>query len=297
VICLIVIALGYGTYQRNKAWQSVETLWLDALTKAPNSARALDTLAIRLAWEPKANSWRVDKALSLFERSLSLPKNRNWLHANVLGNMASIYAKKGDEGKAFYFYRRALAVAPDHLKIQFDLTRHLVKSGIYSDALHEVHELLAKDPHNPRYLNLAGFIFLRLESPQEALPYFQQALKSNPYDAGLMLNAGAALSQMNHPRNADWFFKRAIQMAPGEIWGYFFLIENLVKLNDQQAISNQVDRIAQKFSVRAILAGLNEPSWMRPPISRSLIRMTLLEYLNLDGHQPRTDSLSAVAPK
>jgi tetratricopeptide (TPR) repeat protein len=285
VACLMVLSLGYGTYQRNKAWQTVESLWLDALLKAPNSVRAMNTLAIRLAWGPNANSWTIDKALALFERSLPLPKTRDWLDADVLGNMASIYAHKGEEEKALGLYRKALAVSPDHLKIRSDLARHLVKSGAYSEALQEVQGLIEKDPQNPKYLNLAGFIHVWLDSPQKALPFFQQALKINPFDAGLLLNAGAALSQMNHHRNADWFFKRAIQMAPGDVWGYFFLIENLIETGNQGAVRTALIRMSTHFPVSAIFAALQEPARLRPPISRPAIQMFLSEHLRKAANQ------------
>ena len=56
LVVVLVLCLGTSTYIRNRAWQRVETLWLDALSKAPNSARALNTLAIRLAWAPSATA-------------------------------------------------------------------------------------------------------------------------------------------------------------------------------------------------------------------------------------------------
>ena len=111
-LSLILATEGYAVYIRNKAWQTEETLWLDAVAKAPNSSRPLATLAIKLAWGPNPSKEKYRRALSLMERTLSMRMSRKLLDAAQLGNMASIHSKLSDHKKAILYYENALQISP-----------------------------------------------------------------------------------------------------------------------------------------------------------------------------------------
>ena len=95
VAVLLIIAMGSGTYIRNRAWATEIRLWQDAMVKAPRSARPFTNVAWQLAHGPNADPGQYDKALKLYEKALALHKARRSANAIIMENMAGIYFKRG----------------------------------------------------------------------------------------------------------------------------------------------------------------------------------------------------------
>lgn len=275
LLVLLVVALGSFTYIRNQVWLTGETLWLDALKKAPNSARAVNTLAIRLAWAPDATSKQIDKAIELFKRSLSGNKSRTLMDADIFGNIANLYSKKGNYQNALEYYQRAIAVDPDNIKIKADKAYCLIKMGKFAEAFEISKNIAAKDPRNPRNLNLAGFTLLWLDAPEEALSYFQKALHIAPDDFRVLSNIGSAMARLGHYKQADWFFKRAIQRDPENVWRYLFLVENNIKSDNYNIALHNLKEIVKIFPIDVIEDAFDTPKELYPPFSRQLIQKAL----------------------
>ncbi len=113
IIILVVVGFGLGTYTRNKAWATPQTLWLDASAKAPGSIRPLVNLGIQLAWKENPTSDNLRHALVLFQHSLELVPSRAKEKSEILGNIASVYFHQNAYEKAVEFYRQALSIDQD----------------------------------------------------------------------------------------------------------------------------------------------------------------------------------------
>ncbi|GAB6907645.1 Tfp pilus assembly protein, PilE [Desulfosarcina cetonica] len=283
LVALVVLSLGTGTYIRNRTWQTNDTLWLDALTKAPNSARALNTLAIRLAWAPHATAQQMNKAIELFQRSLSGNKSRTLVDADIYGNIANVYSKKGEYIKAMGYFDKAIDADPGNLKVRADKAFCMIKMGAYTQAYEITRHLIEKAPDRFRYLNTAGFILLWLESPQDALVFLQKALRIAPYESKVLLNIGAAMKMLGHYSQADWFFKRAIQRDHNNVWPYLFLIENQIEAGNRSMALGYLIRTINAFSVDAVDNAFKTQKEILPPFSRHVIESAIRDLKRIEN--------------
>jgi tetratricopeptide (TPR) repeat protein len=282
IVALLIVSLGSAAYIRNRAWLTGETLWLDALTKAPNSARALNTLAIRLAWATNATNKQRNKAIDLFKRSLTANKARTLMDADIYGNIANVYGLNQDYEQAEIYFKKAVAADPDNLKLRSDMVMPYVRQGQFAEALKISSYLVEKAPFDSRYLNMTGFLLLWTGSPKEALTYLRPALRVSPYDPKILLNIGAAMKMLSHYNKADWFFKRAIQQAPLDVWPYLFLAENQFKAGENKVAIDYLQKIVQKFSAEVVKTAIQEPLGVHPPFARRWVESMLVEFINAD---------------
>jgi hypothetical protein len=88
-LLLVVLCLWYGwnTFERNKVWQTEESMWQTTVLDAPNSPRSWNGLGIVLM-----NQNRYDYALRDFKKALSL----NPMVLDAYRNIAECYFYKGD---------------------------------------------------------------------------------------------------------------------------------------------------------------------------------------------------------
>ena len=291
VVILLVCALGMGTFMRNRVWQDGQTLWLDALSKAPNSARALNTLAIRLAWAPDATPEQMDKAIGLFQRSLKGHKARTLMDADIYGNIANVFSKKGDFAAAVPYLEKAAGVDPNSIKIQLDLASALLRTGDWAGASEITSVLVEKYPRHLRVLNTHGFILLWLDAPQTALASLRNALRIAPHDYKVLINIGAALKMLGHFVQADWFFQRAIEQAPFNVWAYLFLVDNQLQAGRYDVAQQYLRSIVAQFSLERVMAAFNVRKEVLPPCSRDLIRSAIMN-LNIDDPHRSSDPSS-----
>jgi tetratricopeptide (TPR) repeat protein len=154
----VLLSFGFGTYLRNMAWISEESLWQDTIQKAPYSARAAYNLG-----KVYLKSGQIEHALVLFNRAEYLadsspaPKNlRNWAYNGI----GSVYLLNDKPEDALVFFKKALVEIPS------DPTSHynIVMLHFYQDRWEEAtfyKELLQKsDPNNIDYIYMDSIIFI-----------------------------------------------------------------------------------------------------------------------------------------
>jgi len=168
---LFIIGLGGSTYIRNLAWATEKSLWQDVLEKYPNSGRAHQNLAAYYK-----SKGQLEYALELHRKALTFTDQRpEQARALSLNNMGNIYTQMHDYETAIKLYQKVLDVFPQNERTLYNLTSAYANSGKWTKASETVDLLLARLHDRWNYLNLKGFILLKLEKPNEALPYFRNA--------------------------------------------------------------------------------------------------------------------------
>jgi Flp pilus assembly protein TadD len=251
-----IVSMGVGTYIRNMDWMTEESLWTDAMIKAPHNARPLNNLAIRLAWSERPSAAQYAQAYAMFRKSLDLDISRDVLKAEIIGNMATILYHNGTLDGAVKLYQQALVVDPEFLKGRYDLIMPLILMGRLDDAKKQSDILVAAKPFNPAYLNLRGFILIWQGDPVKAMTDFRRALALAPHHSSIWLNIGVALNRMDSYSNAEWFLRQATKRSHGDMHPRLALIENAARAGDQQRAQNECRRLAADFPLPAILAYL-----------------------------------------
>ena len=272
-IILLLVGMGAGTYARNMVWATKRTLWIDAMAKAPKSARPISILAIDLGWGDNAIPYRYEKALALLEKSLSLNKTRNFLDADIIGNMASIYLHKHEYQKAVELYKKALKIDPLFIKARYDMLKPLILLGRWEESSKNADIVILKGSVRSEYYNIKGFILLWQRRPEDALPYFRKALSLAPKNNSILLNTGVALSLMGKHNNAEWFMQRAAQNSPNDIMVLFSQIENSLRADDSLGAEKYTERLFTLFSLKSIQTKLKTISkdYHSAPVSLELI--------------------------
>jgi hypothetical protein len=163
---LLIVVFGTGTYIRNIAWLTEESLWEDAVKKAPKSSRPYYRLA-----DFYYKSGRLDLSAALLQKGFSqrhhLPKQGQVLFYNNMGN---IFRKKQEYEKAIQYFITALDIEPNFTTVRENLLLALIESNKWDQAAEQVDILLTKRTPQSFLLNLRRRIRVRQHSAAKAIP-------------------------------------------------------------------------------------------------------------------------------
>jgi tetratricopeptide (TPR) repeat protein len=272
-IVVLIIALGLGTYMRNRVWATEISLWQDAMHKAPNSARPLAILAWQMAYGPNANASQYDAALKIYEKALLLKKTRSFSEPTIMDNIAGIYFKKGQHQKAIDLLEQALAISPNYAKGRYDLIQILITLGRWDAASEHADILLSKHPDHEGYLNTKGLISLYRKNYDEAIACFHKSLSVAPLFKTTWIGLGVAYSLNGNYAIAENTLRRAHQLPPQDMVALLGLIENSRRAGDILQARRYADKLLNIYDKAAINEQLyhlsNNP--LLPPLSPEFI--------------------------
>ncbi len=244
VLTLLLITIGMTTYIRNGIWASEKTLWEDAIEKAPLSARPWSYLALYY----DKNGY-YDKALELYEVSLTKQRISNYFPAPVLGNMGFIYTIKHDYVNALACYDRSMNVDPDYIQSLYDKASLLTVLGNWNDAKIIMKSLTSRKDANKDECFLMGIILLNSNAPEDALKYFRMADQLSPHDPKTYTYIGVSMSMLGYYQKADWFFRQASHLAKDVIIPLLYQIDNHIKSGNLESLDNEVNHLLKQFSL------------------------------------------------
>jgi protein O-mannosyl-transferase len=120
-----LVAMGYGTRQRNIVWRSEESLWLDATIKYPDNARGLMNYGVI---QMGKGNYRV--ADEYFERALQLTPRYAYVHVNL----GVLKGALGQPAEAERHFREALQDDPANPVSYTHFARWLTSIGRTEEA-------------------------------------------------------------------------------------------------------------------------------------------------------------------
>ncbi|MCU0288746.1 MAG: tetratricopeptide repeat protein, partial [Acidobacteria bacterium] len=104
VIILLIVFLGLNTYVRNSQWKTEQTLWRDALRKAPFQARPYQNVAMYLDTKK-----RYHEAIELYHKALEANDPNPGLSRFIsLSNIGNIYKKMSEFQNAIHYLSKAV---------------------------------------------------------------------------------------------------------------------------------------------------------------------------------------------
>ena len=262
LVVAVIVCLGVGTFVRNLAWATEQSLWRDAMKKAPQSARPLTNLAWQMTHGSAAHASQYDEALKLYEKALLLQKSKSSSNSIIMNNMAGIYSRQGKHRKAVELLENAITIAPGYNRGRYHLAKILLVNGKWNAAAAHIEYLLAKNDAHEKYLNLKGMVSLHQKNYDAAIHYFRKSLNSNPLYKESLMNLGIAYSLSGNHGSAEAFLIRAHQAPPkNSMIPLMGLIENRLRAADykwsqkyagilssnhsRSAIENQLDSLSK----------------------------------------------------
>jgi len=255
VLTLLLIVIGMTTFIRNGIWGSEKTLWEDAIKKAPLSARPWGSLAYYYS-----TKGYYDKALELYEISLTKQRISAYFPAIALKNMGFIYLIKHDYDNALACYDKALSADPHYTQPLYYKASILTSLGEWNSAKITMETLIFSGDAVKDDFYLMGIILLKTNASEEALKYFRMANQLSPYDPKTFTQIGISLSTMGYYQKADWFLRQASQLAQEDMIPLLYRIDNQIKSGNLKSLDSEVNHLLKQFSIDDIRETLHRLS-------------------------------------
>ena len=129
LVIVVLIALSgyaYGTRQRNKVWNSEESLWYDVTIKSPNNARGLMNYGLS-----KMAKGEYPEAEKYFNMALTMWPDYSFLNIN----MGVLKSATGDKESAEKYFKHALDVGKNFPDTWYFYGKYLSDQLRYSEAI------------------------------------------------------------------------------------------------------------------------------------------------------------------
>ncbi|MEO6971341.1 MAG: tetratricopeptide repeat protein, partial [Chthoniobacterales bacterium] len=192
-VALLLCANAFATFQRNKVWQTDETLWHDVVQKSPRNGRGLMAYGIQLM-----NEGDYVGALEYFHRAQQLTPQYYFL----LINLAIAENATNQSASAEQHFKEALQMAPSYPDSYIYYARYLLQHSRADEAralLHRALDLSPDDLTAHELLNetttrdaaehtLSGDALLRERKFHQAITQYETALEIAPQSISTLNN-------------------------------------------------------------------------------------------------------------
>nr|WP_320012039.1 tetratricopeptide repeat protein [uncultured Desulfobulbus sp.] len=254
-IPVLLMTLGLGTFSRNNAWASEESLWTDALAKAPTNARAYAKLGEIYGWQKEKTTENLQIAVALLEKAIHLESPRTSFKAAVVGNIGKVYYNYGLLDQAVSNYKRSLSINPNFITSRFDLANALTHQGKFAEALKQINRVIAKNDLQSRFYNLKALLLLRLNRAEDAAIASSQAIHRTMVNKErYYYNCGVSLTRAGYLKQGYWFLKQGLQLSPGDKRILYSLIENRIIAKDTTKTVAYAEQLVHFHSLAEIKA-------------------------------------------
>ncbi len=207
-VCVSTLVLmGIGTFKRNMAFATEETMWRDVILKDRKSVRGYNNLGIYYEQHKE-----LDKALKFYYKTIRLAP----MFPNPYINIGNVYDKKKDFERAEKFMNRAIQLDPKSALANYNLGNILREAGKTEEAITAYRRALTL---NPRYIEAANNmanIYFKERKYREAIQYYGAALAIDPTFAMSYYNTGLAQENLGQKREAIASFKEFIRYWLGD---------------------------------------------------------------------------------
>jgi Tfp pilus assembly protein PilF len=256
-LTLLLIMIGLGTYSRNAVWATEESLWADALAKAPDNARPFAKLGEMYGWQKEKSPENLQTAVALLHKALERESPRTSFKPAIVGNIGKVYRNYGMLDEAIVYFNQSLELNPNFINSRLDLAETLTLQGQFEDALKEINLVIDKNDQQSRFFNLKGMLLLWLGRPDEAVAANQLALhKTYVNKQRYFYNIGVGLTRARHYDQGVWFLRQALKGTPDDRKILYSLTENRLLARDAESAREYARQIHDRQSITAVRADL-----------------------------------------
>ncbi|MDP3284297.1 MAG: tetratricopeptide repeat protein, partial [Desulfobacterales bacterium] len=249
-VVLIVIGFGSGTYIRNIQWASEVSLSMDAVKKAPQSARSLNNFT-KAYYE---GTGQYGKAIEMYRKALYLKTHNKYYKGFILNNIAGVYYYLGDYRRAEKFWKTAVQMYPGYDFAKYRLALTSVKKNDWDRGLYYLGNIGPKNQDNKDVHNLKGLILFTRGEYKEAFYFFRKCLVDNNNDEiKSSINIGAAYCLMGKYGKAGLFLTDAHKRKPGDVMAFLWLIETGLRSKDNNAIKKYTERLCRSMNLNELM--------------------------------------------
>jgi tetratricopeptide (TPR) repeat protein len=245
---LYIITSGQATYTRNEDWANTESLWKDALRKAPLSSRAAHYIGLFYS-----NAGQYYKAAICFQLALknaNLAPSPDYAKKNALNGLGLALIELGQYEEAQKSIDKCIE------KYNYDvciLARASLYShqGLHQEALQVAKQLAESNPtyEYERKVVLAAHLAQDLASSSD---YIRKIIPNSLGDPRVLYISALFLMNEKVYRNSLFFLNQAAEIAPNKIL-YQLALAVVYNKNGQDALAEIIiKKLISQHSLPAI---------------------------------------------
>lgn len=241
ILSVIIMALGSGTFLRNRVWQSRLTLWSDVVSKSPQNYRGHYNLACDWTYIGKLNDaifhfrealrlkpdyakahnnlgvvllrqGKPNEAMRHYQQALQIDRGSAEAHYNI----GVVLRSRGNMQAAVYHYLEALRLKPNFAEARNNLFIALDQQGKHTQAFKHLAGALKDKPEHAEALNNLALTFEKQGRFKEAIDLYLQALQAKPEYAVAYNNLGVVLTRLGILKEAARCFAKALSLKPDD---------------------------------------------------------------------------------
>ncbi len=207
ILGLLIIILGFWTYQRNGLWNDPVTFWEDAVRKSPNHYRSNGNLGIAYL-----HARAYDEAIVAFRKTLTLHPP---YPTEIYTNMGMLYLEIGQRDLARHELAQALEINPDNYLALNGLGILEQKEQNYGKALkHYLMAIKMNGNFASSHYNL-GMLYMDMGDLNNAVKTFMRALELRPMWSEAYSSLGLAWARQGRYDLAIPALQKAISIQAG----------------------------------------------------------------------------------
>jgi hypothetical protein len=123
---LLILLLGFATYQRNHVWGDSLRLWQDVSRKSPNKGRPNNNLAVALE-----DVGRRKEAIETLNRTIAVDPG----YYKSYYNLADLYLVSNQPEKSLPLLQSAIRLKPDFVEAYVEIGAALMRSGRFQEVV------------------------------------------------------------------------------------------------------------------------------------------------------------------
>jgi tetratricopeptide (TPR) repeat protein len=217
----VLMGFAHATYERNGAWKTPETLWLDAIRKAPAESRVRHNLGALYQ-----GRGQLQKAKEEYERALTLNNYaRKAEEAATYFNLGNLQRHLGNPAQAEVFYQKAIQVDPNCYPALNSLAVLYESEGKEDAVLPLLTTALKAAPQSSNTNYNLGLFYLRKGELDKAVNHLGAAQEDMGIRHAVQVSLAVAYKQMGRRGKAYVVLEQALATDPKDVVPRLHLIE------------------------------------------------------------------------
>lgn len=154
----------------------------------------------------------VARALLEYRKAVELAPN----HVRARNNLATMYAEQGRYDQAIPHYKKALNIAPDNVHLRYNLAKSYMRKGDSDKAIPQYKEVIRRAPNYAEggvYLDL-GYIYMQQDALNEAIAVYKEAIQIAPDRADVHRNLAIAYTRKGRTEEAIAAYRKVLEIQP-----------------------------------------------------------------------------------
>ena len=267
VSALLLVPLGWRTWQYAGTYKDQETLWRATIAVNPESWMAHNNLAILLL-----KNERVDEAIGEFQEAIRLDPNYAEAHYNLGNaflrqsrfaaarphyekalelnpniaaartNLALVMLETGEVEEAHTQLEAAVKIEPRSVLVRTRLGDTLMRLGRTDEAIAQYTSVLEIDPNDVNASRQLARYHLERRRFSEAQEHARQVAAATPNDAPALINLGIIAGETGKAEEAIAHFRKALDVEPENPEAHYNLGFSYLQLRDRESALQHFQR-------------------------------------------------------